>query len=350
MNLKQLADTLVDKVKKDYANDVSIIHVHGSYIYGNTHNLSDLDIFFVPRTERGYNLGTTFILDGIGCDFWVLPWERLERIAAHNEKIVSILTEGEILYYYSNEDLQRFNNLGKKSLELYKDKNFSVSHAEELSNNLYKIYYKAQKSNTVTDLRYCIIDFLDWLSFILAELNGILIKKGRKYLKEELLAMPIIPKDLEVMYDTLFCSINVLEIKGCLTTLIDELLIIIIIREQKEIHKKTNSFDKVFGGWYEEMIQYYNKIYHACETNDIYTPLFASVQYVNAMNNELFDETGYKSFLPDIVSYYDPKDLSKINKIAKEHQQQFEKILLKNNIKIKQIKDLKELKEYLDTL
>ena len=347
MDLKQLSDILVDKVKRDYASDVSIIHIHGSYIYGNTHNLSDLDIFFVPRTERGYNLGTTFIMDSIGCDFWALSWERLERIAAHNESVVSLLTEGEILYYYSNEDLQRFNDLGKKSLELYKDKNFSIRHAEELSNNLYKIYYNVQKSNSITDLRYCIIDFLFWLSFILAEINGISIKKGRKYLKEELFSMSIIPKDLEIMYDTLFYSINMSEIKECLITLIDELLI--IIKEQKEIHVKTNSFDQVFTGWYEEMIQYYNKIYHACETNDIYTPLFASVQYINEMN-EMFSETGYKSHLPEIVNYYDPKDLSKINKITKEHQYQFEKILSQKNIKIKRIKGFKELKEYLDTL
>jgi hypothetical protein len=347
VDLKQLADTLVDKVKRDYAGDVSIIHIHGSYIYGNTHNLSDLDIFFVPRTGRGYNLGTTFIMDGIGCDFWALSWERLERIAAHDESVVSILTEGEILYYYSNEDLQRFNDLGKKSLELYKDKNFSVRHAEELSNNLYKIYYKIQKGTTMTDLRYCIIDFLFWLSFILAELNGVLIKKGRKYLKEELLSMPVVPRDLEVMYDTLFYSTNIPEIKGCLITLIDELLI--IIKEQKEVYATTNLFDRVFAGWYEEMIQSYNKIYHACEINDIYTPLFASVQYVDEMD-EMFTETGYKSFLPDIVGYYDPNDLSKINKIAKEHQHQFEKILSQNNVKVKRIKDFKELREYLDTL
>jgi hypothetical protein len=347
MDLKQLADTFVNKVRKDYASDVSIIHIHGSYIYGNTHNFSDLDIFFVPRTERGYNLGTTFIMDGIGCDFWALSWERLEQIANHNEKIVSMLTEGEIIYYHSDEDLQRFNDLGKKSLELYKDKNFSVRHAEELSNNLYKIYYKVQKSNTITDLRYCIIDFLTWLSFILAEINGVLIKKGRKYLKEELLSMPIIPRNLEVMYDTLFYSINVSEVKECLNTLIDE--IIMIIKDQKELYAKTNSFDKIFTGWYEEMIQYYNKIYHACEINDIYTPLFASVQYVDEMNG-MFGETGYKSHLPDIVGHYDPKYLSKINKITKEHQEQFENILSENKVKIKRIKDFEELKKYLDTL
>jgi hypothetical protein len=292
-------------------------------------------------------LGTTLIIDGIGCDFWALSWERLEQIANHNESLVSLLTEGEILYYYSNEDLQRFNDLGKKSLELYNDKNFSVRHAEELSNNLYKIYYKIQKNSALTDLRYCIIDFLFWLSFISAEINGVSIKKGRKYLKEELLSMPIIPKNLEAMYDTLFYSINAPEVKECLNTLIDETLM--MIKDQKELYVKTNSFDKIFTGWYEEMIQYYNKIYHACKINDIYTPLFASVQYVTEMNG-MFGETGYKDHLPDIVSHYDPKDLSKINKITKEHQEQFENILSENNIKIRRINDFKELKEYLDTL
>jgi len=136
--------------------------------------------------------------------------------------------------------------------------------------------------------------------------------------------MPIVPKDLGVMYDTLFRGASVPEVKACLNTLIDETLV--IIKEQRELYVKPKSFDQIFTGWYEEMIQHYNKIYHACETNDIYTPLFASVQYVSEMN-EMFSEAGFKGSLPDIVSYYDPKDLSEINRITKEHQRQFENIL-----------------------
>jgi predicted nucleotidyltransferase len=118
IDLEKLKDTLLDKIRKDYANDISLVHVHGSYISGNRHNLSDLDIFFVPKTERGFKLGFTFILDNIGIDFWALSWERLERIANHEEVVISLLTEGNILYYCSEEDLNRFYGLREKALHL----------------------------------------------------------------------------------------------------------------------------------------------------------------------------------------------------------------------------------------
>ena len=93
MKLIEIAESLINKIKKDYDGDISLVHIHGSYFYNDTHNLSDIDLYFVPKTKRGYNLGQTFILNGIGCDYWALSWEWLERIANHEEKIVSIITE-----------------------------------------------------------------------------------------------------------------------------------------------------------------------------------------------------------------------------------------------------------------
>jgi hypothetical protein len=95
----EAVEILVEKIKKDYSGDVSLVHVHGSYFYNDTHELSDIDLYFVPKTERGFKLGQTFILNGIGFDFWALSWDRLERIANHEEKITSIITDGKIVYW-----------------------------------------------------------------------------------------------------------------------------------------------------------------------------------------------------------------------------------------------------------
>jgi hypothetical protein len=347
MELKQLADILVQKIKADYANDVSIVHVHGSYIYGNTHKLSDLDLFFVPKTERGFRLGTTFIINGIGTDFWALSWERLERIANHEEAVVSILTEGEVLYYNSNEDLLRFKKLGERSLELYKDKVFSISNAEKLVNNMYKTVYGIQKCKDISETRFYEIKFLYFLSFILAELNGISIKKGRKYLKEELLSMPLTLKNFDKLYDNLFLSSDKQIVIDSINTLFEELLE--LVDEQKKQYIKPNNFEGVFNGWYEEMVQHYNKIYHACEINDIYTPLFASVEYLNELN-EMLEETGTKIKLPNIVEAYDPNDLIKIKLASQKHQKQFEELLHQKNINIKCFNDMDELNRYIKSL
>ena len=48
-DLMRLTDILIDKIKRDYKDDVSIVHIHGSYAYGDMHDLSDLDIYLVPK-------------------------------------------------------------------------------------------------------------------------------------------------------------------------------------------------------------------------------------------------------------------------------------------------------------
>jgi hypothetical protein len=286
-------------------------------------------------------------LENIGIDFWALSWERLERIANHEEVVVSLLTEGNILYYCSEEDLNRFNGLKQKALDLYKDKNRSIKYAEYLTNNIYKIYYNLLKCNTVTEGRYYIIEFFYWFSFILSEINGIEIKKGRKFLKEESLTMPLVPKSFETLFDKLFFSNDISEIKQYIDTLFSELLI--IIEDQKKKYMGQIPFTQAFDGWYEEMAQHYNKIYHAVETGDIYTTLFASVEYCKELNG-LFKNINYTNDLPDMVSVYNPNDLAKIGTMAKQHQLQFEKILQKNNIQVRRFNDINELKEYLNKI
>lgn len=347
MELIQLAEILIEKIKKDYSGDVSLVHVHGSYAYNDTHNLSDLDIFFVPRTERGHNLGCTFILNGIGCDFWNLSWDRLERIANHEERIVSLITEGKILYYYSDEDLDRFNQLKQKALDFYNNKRQVIQHIDKLMKDVYKLFFDIQKCNTITEIRKHSIDFIYKTAFILSEINGVSIKRGRKYLKHELTNMPIIPQNFSEYYDGLFKSLNISEIKKYIFKLTDE--IVGLIEKQKNSLDKKLIFHEAFEGWYEECVQSYNKITHACEIGDIYTPLFASVEYT-AEIEDMFKRIGISPKLPDMVGAYDPNDLSKIADLAKKHQEEFVKLLKENNIKVREFKNLDEVKTFLDPL
>jgi hypothetical protein len=341
--MNELLDAFLDLVRNEYANDIALVHVHGSTIYGNAHHLSDLDIFFVSKTERGHKLASTFILKGIGCDLWDIGWKRLENIAEHNENHVGLLLEGEIPYYNTEEDLLRFKQLGERAKELYADKDFSIRHCEALMSKMYEIYYKVHKSKDIIEIRYEVIAFLYQLSFILSELNGIFIKKGRRYLKEELLAMPIIPKSLETVYDTLFTNNDIKIIKDNLIILIEELDEIISTKKKEWI--KHNSFSEEFNGWYEEMVQHYNKIHRANEVGDIYTPLFASVEYCYELDNMLYN-TGTDVNLPDMVEAYDSNKINKISAVAEKHQKAFERLLDEKRVKVKKFNSIDEVKRF----
>src|SRR5690606_37273974 len=131
-------ELFIEKIRRDYQDDVSLVVVMGYYIYGDTHDKSDLDLYFVPKTERGYNLGFTFILNDIGFDMWPISWDRLKKIAAHDERITSIVTEGKVLYHSSDLDLERFNDLKSKALDT-PDKSQFTKKSEEIFNKSYQL-------------------------------------------------------------------------------------------------------------------------------------------------------------------------------------------------------------------
>jgi hypothetical protein len=296
MNMMRLAEALIEKIERDYKDDISLVHLHGSYAYGAEHDKSDLDIYFVPKAQRGYKLGCTFILDGIGCDLWALSWERLERIAAHEERTASIITDGKILWYSSDEDLNRFEQLQATANDK-SDRTAWLERVNKILDGIYKDMFMLQNSEDITEIRAYAIRLIYTISFALAQFNMEPICRGRKLLKDEILAMPLVPEDFTVLYDSVFLENNTSKIKKSAVKLVlstEKLL-------SDELSKTTvqHGFIDVFDGWYEEMIQSYNKIYHACETGDIFTPLFAAVEYSYELN-EMLKQVEKSPDLPDM--------------------------------------------------
>ena len=343
MNLMHIAQLLIEKIKKDYDGDVSLLHVHGSYVYNDTHELSDLDLYIVPKTQRGFNLGCTFILNNIGWDFWALPWERLEKIANHEWKVESLITEGRVLYYHSKEDLERFNKLKERAY----DNSGKADKAKIILQKLYEEYFNIAACDDLNAVRKAVIGSLYHLSSLLALLNGTPVKRGRKYLKGEIIAMTKIPDNFEKLYDDLFTQNNTGMLKSSLYTLIFNTQKLFSDNTKGTFSKET--FAANFTGFYEEMIQSYNKIYRACDTGDIYTPLFAAAEITTEID-ALFKKSNYSNALPDIVAAYDPLNLDKIKKCAKAHQNEFVKTLEDNNVKIRAFETIEDFKLFLDKL
>ncbi len=347
MDVIYAAESLIEKIKTDYKDDIALVVIMGSYIYGETHSRSDLDMFFVPNTERGYNLGFTFIIDGIGFDYWPISWERLESIANHDEKITSIITEGKVLYFSSEADMERFNQVKQKALDISDRKKFILKSSDKL-NNAYKDYWRLVNANSISAARKYAIGIIYTLTDALALLNRTTIKRGRGKLKQEILNMPLVPDGFMELYDTVFAISDIGAFKKAYRKLIRNTETL-ISQEKEKICEKA-SFKDALAGFYEEMINFYNKIYHACEIHDTVTALFASVELTSEIEQFLKD-TGisYKN-LPDLVGAYDPNNLETLVSAAQNHQIKFVELLTANGVKIRQYSSFDELKNYLSML
>jgi predicted nucleotidyltransferase len=48
-----MVSIFIEEIKTDYPDDVAIMSVYGSYIHNATHEQSDIDFYFIPKSEIG---------------------------------------------------------------------------------------------------------------------------------------------------------------------------------------------------------------------------------------------------------------------------------------------------------
>ncbi|MFH5834439.1 hypothetical protein ACHAL6_00005 [Proteiniclasticum sp. C24MP] len=347
MNLEKIAELFIEKIRKDYADDVALVVVMGSYIYKATHDRSDLDLYFVPKTEKGYQLGFTFILEEIGFDLWPISWQRLESIARHEERITSIVTEGKVIYSASQEDLDRFEKMKTIALDLSRKSDFAKK-AKEVFEGSYKLIYQIQEAETISELRQHGIRFINHLGYALSLLNCNTVKRGRGRLKKELLDNRLVPENFASCYDTLFLSDDMETMKKDLSCLLKNTEK--LIHAELDRYREKGSAENVLSGFYEELITSYNKIYHAAEVNDPYTALFAACE----LQQEIADVFQYMDLkepdFPDLAKAYDPDDLRSLVISAEKHKHTFEDFLKAHHVPIRRFKDLSEYETHLSSL
>jgi len=347
MKLIQIAESFIEKIRTDYKEEVSLVVVMGSYVFDEIHDRSDLDIFFVPKTDRGYKLGFTFIIDEIGFDLWPISWERLEGIAHHQERITSILTDGKILYFATPEDLMRFQELKNSASEM-EDEKVRLKRSLEVFSDSHQMISRLHRETDLSGIRRLSILILNNIAHTLSLLNGKPIRRGRSRLKKEILEMKLNPKDFSRLYDTVFFSDRADDLKARLTELHRNTEM--LISDEKARLYQTGSVKEVFDGFFEELINCYNKIEHACEISDPLTCLFAACEIHEEIDHALEWCKMAAPELPDILEAYDPENLDGILMRSREHKALFTEFLESNGVTIRRFRNQDEFEEYLQAL
>jgi hypothetical protein len=347
INTIEAADLLIEKIKKDYKDDISLVVMMGSRLYNDTHNKSDLDLYFIPKTERGMNLGFVFIIDGIGFDFWPISWERIERIARFDERLTAIISEGQVLYSGSDEDLKRFNLIKEKISYELEPKEFYQKALKKMK-DVYEPYYAMlDEKKYIAIVRLQGVKILYTLTEAIALANNTFIKRGRKHLKSEILKMKYVPNDFENLYDQFFLENNPLILVDIVTSLINETKEML---ENIDFYTKPKKFRENMQGFYEEIINLYNKIERACEIDDHVTAMLAAAEINIEMEWAFKDTEEIIEVLPGMLPAFDASNLHKFCDRAKMHHNHFLELLDRYEVEIKHFADFKALKNYLDLL
>lgn len=208
----KLLNWAIGKIEKEYKDDVCLL-------IGNDHLQHEPDAdgvyldYFIPANEKAYNLGKTFIIDGIGYDLYPRSWERIESMANLDDYNPTLLGYAQILYYRNEEDKNHFLAMQDKLKENLKTPTFMFKKALEKLSVAMEIYQTMMFEDAPYKVRMAAGFIADYLSVAVACINQTYFKYSQINQMTELSAMTDIPENFTQYYQAIIHADSVDELK-----------------------------------------------------------------------------------------------------------------------------------------
>ncbi|MBC7958600.1 MAG: hypothetical protein H7X94_01925, partial [Vallitaleaceae bacterium] len=266
---KELIDWSVNKIRKEYPDDVSLLIGHKHWKIEPDGNEVAFN-FFIPSTERGYSLSKTFIIDGIGYDLFPMSWERVEGIANLNEGLTTCLADGVILHAHSVEEQERFEMLQKRLFDNLSNPEFTYKKGLEKIATSMELYKNMLFEESFSHVRKASGYIAGYLSQAIATVNGTYFRRGPENQIAILSEMKHLPEQFLSLYQSIVTAKTLQETKELCYQMIN------VTRDFfAEWSSRTESETKEFhfedlAGWYEEGTYTFRRIYHYCDQKDVF--------------------------------------------------------------------------------
>ncbi len=318
-----IAQWAARRAASEFHGAVSMVLTYGSYINGTANALSDVDFYFIPKTDDGYRMSKTFIIDGVGYDLFPMSWERVEGLADLNESITPCLADVRILYSNSDEDLQRFRALQNRLAGHLRDGEYMLHKASDRLKQAKATYGTMLLEDGIGETRTCAGFIAMSLSEAVAYANHTYFHRGLKKQVEDLRAMKSIPADFLNLYDEIVRADTVEGLRGVSSRMIHNTES--FLRNRLSSLKQNRQPDyKAMAECYEEVISTWNKIYGSCEREDA-TLAFISGTCLQYVLDDVAQENGLSKF--DLMGSFQAEDLEAFRQRAKTLQAEFVKLI-----------------------
>ena len=262
---QMMLDALVQTIEGRYRDSVAFVVVYGSYVTGQMSPKSDVDVVFVGKDARAFELQRTFIFQGIGYDFFCMPIERVRRIVDEFQPLVSIFAEGRLLWADSSATETYFAEL-QRAIRTAGHDTKPTKYADEVEALLTKMKALVFDHQIASPpVRQHIQGRLILLvGDLLARVNRTYFRSGIKRYLEEIDAFVLKPQSVTARLEALT--------RGVVPTV--ELAQLLVDLEQFWAETKRQGLawrvtpESELSGFYEEAISTWNKIQHAAENGD----------------------------------------------------------------------------------
>lgn len=261
---QKLAEWAINKIKTEYPNDIALlIAVENQSVNNDGH--SECFDYFVPASERGCELGRTFIIDGVGHDLYPRSWELNERTADFDDGFSLGLGKAKILYSRTKEDEQRFLTLRQKMFKNLKNKDFMRKKALVQLDQAMDLYRTMMFENELYKVRMATGYISDFLSTAIAYLNETYIDKWCLGNLAQLLKLQNLPDGFTQYLKVMFDTESVDELKNISHLMISSVRRFIEKNTPiKQSNTSTSDINRL-AEWYQELALVWHRIAYYCD-------------------------------------------------------------------------------------
>jgi len=327
----RLTEWAINKIKSEYPDDVALlVAVDGASVNGDGHG-EPFD-YFVPATERGYELALTFIIDGVGNDLYPRSWERTERTASLDDLATQCLGSARILYARTEADQQRFEAIRQKLFNNLANPNFIYKKALQnldVAMDLYKTMMFEERLYKVRGLAGYIHHYL---TIAVGCLNGTYQKDYTLGVVGEVSTWENLPERFLEYYRAVLAASATGELKSLAHLLITSTRQFITCHKPESAGEKEAPNFQWLADWYQELRTTWNRIDFYCRTGDA-GPAFRDACF---LQNELAivgEEFGLGEM--DLLGCFDPLYLEPLSQRAVELEKLIVTAIEREGIKIK---------------
>lgn len=347
-NRKEINDRIVkwilNKTSTEYADDVSLVLIYGSYINGTANSKSDVDCYFIPKTERGYGLAVSFIIDGVGYDIYPIPWERIEKIADLLDNMSPLVGDAEIVYSNSTQDVKRFKDMQARLASNLSNDEYVKEIAAKRCHEAGRLCALLNRSHSESEIRktagFVIMTLADAVAVYNNEYYHFGLKRQFEDLRDNFPDVPGIIDGYRKVVEAVDIGGVIKHTMRLFEDVCAYLNVTAALPEVSE--RKSQISNRVDASslalLYEEISSTFNKIYLCCEAGNYSLAFLSAV----CLQRDLDDakEAGCPDY--DLLSGFNYKELYKLSETARRVESDLVRMIADNGGYIRRYNSFEE--------
>lgn len=302
--------------------------------------------YFVPATERGYQMAKTFVIEGMGYDLYPNSYERLTRIADLQEpNMIFVLDKGEILYSKNKEEEDKFKALKTLLHQNLADKDKTYQVALEYLNTAMEIFKVLMFEEKMYKVRKAAGGIASFLSHAIALINGKYIVNVYGNLSIAIESLERMPDSYVKKYESLIACKEKEEIKNICKEMIQATrdFFTEIKNERDSVKSEEKGIDyEDLSYWYHEARYTFRKIAYYVEKNAA-EECFSLGCYLQIEFDAIREEFALDEM--DLLGAFDKDNLMELGKCASNIEQYIRSTITEHGVKIEEYQSFEEFME-----